>query len=85
MAKAELSLGISLLGHLAQLLDILSLGETRLMPPKHDQGEEEECELPSAGVSDGHDSHQTPPKFLNYAGRVEFRMVPVYPCSRGRC
>ena len=83
--KAELLLSNSLFRSLAQFLDILSPGDSRLTSPQKDQGSEEECELSSADVSDGHGSHQTPPKCFSFADWAEICVVPVYPRVAGSC
>ena len=67
VGQAGLSLGISLFGRVLGLLDVFRLAGRRGRGGQNDQGNEEKYQLPSAGVSIEHSSHQTPPKSLSFA------------------
>ena len=79
----ELSLGVSSVSRLAELPNVLVLGETRSHPCQNDQRNEEKYQLPSARVSVGHDPI-TPPKSSILAGQAVLSRGPATRSTWGR-
>ena len=79
-AQVGLSSGLSSFGRLAYLLDggLFLVRVLCASGMESGQGNEEKYQLPSVGVSVGHDSYQTPPKSLILAGQARVSRSPAY-------
>ena len=65
MSLGVFCLGVFRLGATAGVLDV---GGPRLTAGQEGKGGQQKDQLAGAGVSVGHDSYQTPPKSLSFAG-----------------